>query len=70
MKRTAGRQWNRISIGIFGSTCHGFPGFSSVSLTHSGRSLFPCTSETTKLTLTVKTDYVMSGTRDVDLHGP
>ena len=36
---------------------------------HSGRSLFPCTSEMTKLTLTVKTDYVMSGTRDVDPHG-
>ena len=36
---------------------------------HSGRSLFPCTSEMTKLTLTVKTDYVMSGTTDVDPHG-
>ena len=35
MKRTAGRQWNRISIGIFGSTCYGFPGFSSVSLNKS-----------------------------------
>ena len=41
----------------------------SCSLWYGWRNISPCTSKMTKLSLTVQTDDVPSGTRDVDQHG-
>ena len=71
MKGKLGEQWNKIFMEIFRSMLHGFLPLSPVSLTelcsfwYGLKDLFTLH----KLSLTVKTDDVTKGRKDVDPHG-
>ena len=71
MKGKVGGQWNKIFLEIFRSMLHGFLPLSPVSLTelcsfwYGLKDLFTLH----KLSLTVKTDDVTKGRKDVDPHG-
>ena len=65
MKGKVGEQWNKIFMEIFRSMSHGFLLLSRVSLTE----LCSFWYGLTKLSLTVKTDDVTKGRKDVYLHG-
>ena len=75
MKEKVGEQWNKISMEIFRSMLHGFLPLSPVSLTelcsfwYGLRDLFTLHKLVDRVTLTVKTDDVTKGRKDVDLHG-
>ena len=74
MKGKVGEQWNKILMEIFRSMSHGFLLLSPVSLTelcsfwYGLKDLFTLHKLTRKLSLTVKTDDVTKGRKDVDVH--
>ena len=73
MKGKVGGQWNKISMEIFRSMLHGFLPLSPVSLTelcsfwYGLKDLF--TLHKLVLSLTIKTDDVTKGRKDLDPHG-
>ena len=77
MKGKVGGQWNKIFMEIFRSMLHGFLPLSPVSLTelcsfwYGLKDLFTLhkLADKDKLSLTVKTDDVTKGRKDVDPHG-
>ena len=74
-KLKVGEQWNKIFMEIFRSMTHGFLLLSPVSLTELSsfwyglKDLFTPHKLADMLSLTVKTDDVIKGRKDVDPHG-